>query len=126
MRNPDPTILRTMSEAQDLGVAVHYMAVTRGTPVISSDGVAVGKVRKVADNFAEHILDGVEVEAPGGTVRFIDAPEVQRTFERGVTLGISAEQFKGYGPVKPKNPLAEVASGKPGRGGLGRLFGRRR
>lgn len=115
-----------MSDAQDLGIAVHYTAVQRGTPVYSSDGVAVGTVRKVEDNFDEHILDGFEIEAEDGTVRFVDGPEVQRTFERGVTLGITADELDAHAPVKPKNPLAGGGKkGSGGGGGLGRLFGRR-
>jgi len=73
----------------DDGLAVHYTAVTRGTPVFSSDGVEVGTVERVLDNYREHILDGF-VLATGDGLRFVDGPEVQRTAERAVTLLIDA------------------------------------
>ena len=45
------------------GDPIHYSAIKRGTPVFSSDGVEVGTVRQVADNYREHILDGFVIEA---------------------------------------------------------------
>ena len=97
----------------DDGHAVHYSAVTRGTPVFSSDDVEVGKVVEVLDNYREHIFDGLVIEAPDGARRFVDAPEVARTAERAVTLNITAEEAARLGP--------------PAGGGRGlrRLFGRR-
>ena len=97
----------------DDGHAVHYSAVTRGTPVFSSDDVEVGKVVEVLDNYREHIFDGLVIEAPDGARRFVDAPEVARTAERAVTLNITAEEAARLGP-----PAG-------GGGGLRRLFGRR-
>ena len=62
----------------------------RGTPVYSSDEVEVGKVDEVLDNFRERIFDGLVIEDSSGDLRFVDAPEVARTAERGVTLSIDA------------------------------------
>ena len=76
----------------DDGHAVHYTAVTRGTPVLSSDGVEVGRVDAVLDNYREHIFDGIVLETPAGELRFADAPEVARTAERAVTLSITAAE----------------------------------
>src|SRR4029450_13883060 len=76
----------------DDGEAIHYSAVERGTPVYGSDEVEVGKVDAVLDNFREHILDGFVIETPNGDLRFVDAPEVGRTAERGVTLAISSAE----------------------------------
>jgi hypothetical protein len=77
---------------EDDGHAVHYAAVTRGTPVITSDGVDIGKVDEVLDNYREHIFDGIVIETAGGDLRFVDAPEVARTAERAVTLSIDAAE----------------------------------
>jgi len=44
--------------------------------VISADGVQVGTVDAVLDNYKEHIFDGIVVALPGGELRFADAPEV--------------------------------------------------
>lgn len=104
----------------DEGHAIHYTAVERGTPVYSEDGVEVGKVDEVVDNYREHILDGVVIESADGDLRFVDGPEVQRTFERAVVLNISAEQVSQL-PAPERAPKTF----KPRRGGgrLSRFFG---
>jgi hypothetical protein len=101
----------------DDGLAVHYTALERGIPVYSSDEVEVGKVAEVLDNYREHIFDGLVIEASDGKRRFVDAPEVARTAERAVTLGITAEEVAQLEPPAQQdaNPL----------GGIRRLFGRR-
>ena len=76
----------------DDGHAVHYSAVERGTPVYSADGVELGKVDAVLDNYREHIFDGIVMQTTAGELRFVDAPEVARTAELAVTLSISAEE----------------------------------
>ena len=90
-----PTNLRGMI---DDGEAIHYAAVERGTSVFSSDGVEVGKVEQVLDNYREHIFDGVVFRDSGGELRFADAPEVARTATRGVTLTIDAVQAAALPP----------------------------
>jgi hypothetical protein len=99
----------------DDGHAVHYSAVPRGTPVYGSDEQQVGKVVEVLDNYREHIMDGVVFETPDGVRRFVDAPEVARTAERGVTLTIPAAQAAALGPPEP--------GARPGGGALKRLLG---
>jgi hypothetical protein len=99
----------------DDGHALHYSAVERGTPVYGSDEQLVGKVVEVLDNYREHIMDGVVFETPDGVRRFVDAPEVARTAERGVTLTIPAAEATQLPPPD--------AGPRPGRGGLKRLFG---
>jgi hypothetical protein len=102
-----------VSPADD-GLAVHYTALQRGTPVWSSDGEQIGKVAEVLDNYREHIFDGLVIETPSGERRFVDAPEVERTAERAVTLNITAAE------------CAELGPPPSGRGGLRGLFRRRR
>jgi len=97
---------------------VHYTALERGTPVVSSDGEEVGRVVEVLDNFREHIFDGLVIQAAGGERRFVDAPEVARTAERAVTLNITAAECANL-PPPPKQ-------GPDGGGGVKKLFGRRR
>jgi hypothetical protein len=96
------------------GHAVHYTAVQRGTPVYGSDEQVVGKVVEVLDNYREHIMDGVVFETPDGVRRFVDAPEVARTAELGVTLTIPAAEAAVLGPPE---------SGRPMGGAVKRLFG---
>jgi hypothetical protein len=107
-----------VSERDD-GIAVHYTTVSRGTPIYGSDGELVGKVVRVLDNHREHILDGIVFEDSGGTVRFVDGPEVQRTFERAVELNIDSAAAADLGPP-PRHGLG--ATVKNSR--FGRLFGR--
>jgi hypothetical protein len=100
------------------GHAVHYTAVTPGTPVYGSDEEQVGRVIEVLDNYREHIMDGVVFETPDGVRRFVDAPEVGRTAERGVTLTIPS----GDAAALPPPPEEGSTAG----GTLKRLFGGRR
>jgi sporulation protein YlmC with PRC-barrel domain len=87
--------------SSDYGSAIHYSAVERGTAVYDSEGERVGTVRQVVDNYREHILDGFVIDDNAGTVRFVDGPEVQRTFERAVILNIDAAAVAELGP--PEN-----------------------
>jgi hypothetical protein len=103
----------------DDGHAVHYTAVERGTPVYSSDDVQVGTVDQVVDNYREHILDGIVLKASDGAIRFVDGPEVARTFERAVRLTIPADDVAQLPP-----PERGVGSFRPNvrAGRLSRLF----
>jgi hypothetical protein len=110
----------------DDGAAIHYSAVPPGTPVYSSDGVEVGTVREMLDNYREHIFDGVVFRDSAGALRFADAPEVARTAERGVTLNVTAEEAAQLGPPEKGRTSIVPNPGSGGGGALGRLFGRRR
>ena len=97
--------------AIDDGTAISYTALPTGIPVYSSDEIVVGKVREVLDNARERIFDGIVFENEAGVRVFVDAPEVARTAERGVTLTLTAAQAAELPPHK-------------GGGMLGRLMGR--
>jgi sporulation protein YlmC with PRC-barrel domain len=99
---------------------VHYTAVARGTPVISSDGEEVGTVAEVLDNYREHIFDGLVIQTTTGERRFVDAPEVARTAERAVTLNITAAECANLGPPPAREPGAGDV-----RGLFGRILGKR-
>jgi hypothetical protein len=105
----------------DEGNPIHYAAVPPGTRVYSSDGVEVGVVEVMLDNYREHIFDGVIFRDPGGELRFADAPEVARTAERAVTLAIDADAARRLGP--PEKGHAKYRPKRGGGGRLGRLFG---
>lgn len=108
-----------MASEADHGHPVHYSAVERGTPIYASDGVEVGRVDEVVDNYDEHILDGIVFEDREGEIRFVDGPEVVRTAERSVTLSISADEALRLAPPEKAPPRF-----RPGRGGrLSRLLG---
>ena len=101
----------------DDGSAVHYTALERGTPVFTSDGEQVGTVAEVLDNAREHIFDGLVIETGSGERKFVDAPEVERTAERAVTLNITAAEVAQLGPP-------QKGGRGSGGGALRRLFGR--
>ena len=105
--------------AIDDGTAVHYTAVARGTPVFASDETQVGTVQEVLDNYAEHIFDGLVIELHGGDLRFVDAPEVARTAERGVTLTIDPAAVAELPPPEKGPPVFTPRGG----GRLSRLLG---
>jgi sporulation protein YlmC with PRC-barrel domain len=77
----------------DEGHQIGYLVLPQGTPVVTSDGVEIGRVAQVLDNAREHIFDGIVVRTESRTV-FVDAPEVARIAERRVTLTITAEQAR--------------------------------
>lgn len=105
--------------SDDHGHAIHYSAVTRGTPVFSSDGAEVGKVDQMVDNYNEHILDGFVIEMADGELRFADAPEVARTLERAVVLSVDASAAAELPP--PDKGAPSFAPRRSGR--LGRMLG---
>jgi hypothetical protein len=105
--------------AADDGHPIHYSAVKRGTPVFAVDGQQVGVVDEVVDNYREHILDGFVIEGTDGELRFVDAPEVARTAERGVRLTIDSAAAAQLPP--PERAAPEYKPRRSGR--LGKLLG---
>lgn len=103
----------------DDGTAIDYSALERGTPVYSSDEQVVGEVVEVLDNSREHIFDGIVISTPAGDHRFVDAPEVARTAERGVTLTIDAAAAAQLAPPEKGPSLFRPRSG----GRLSRMLG---
>jgi hypothetical protein len=80
---------------EDDGHAIGFKVLPRGTPVRSSDGVEIGRVRRVDENKREHIFDGIVIDTPQGQ-RFLDAPEVARIAERAVTTTFPAAEADEY------------------------------
>ncbi len=105
----------------DDGEAIHYAAVERGTPVYAADGTRVGTVHQMVDNYREHILDGFVIDTDSGQRVFVDAPEVARTAERGVTLTIDPAAVA---ELPPPDTGAGSFSPNLSSGRLSKLFGR--
>jgi hypothetical protein len=77
---------------EDLGAPSSYLVLQPGAAVYTSDGKKVGEVEHVLAVPGDDIFDGIVLDTsvlPGGH-RFVDAPEVDEIFERGVVLGIDA------------------------------------
>ncbi|MGZ4275211.1 MAG: hypothetical protein ACXVFN_01945 [Solirubrobacteraceae bacterium] len=88
----------------DDGHAISYKVLRRGTPVRAADGVQVGTVRRVLDNTRENIFDGIVLDTRQGQ-RFVDAPEVVRIAEHGVTLSITSVEAQAL--PAPRSRTAE-------------------
>ena len=106
--------------SEDNGAPVHYSAIEPGTPVLGASGEQVGTVRQMVDNYREHILDGFVIEDTAGEVRFVDAPEVVRTFERAVTLSIDAAEVA---ELPPPEDGPGVFGANLNTGKLSKMFG---
>jgi hypothetical protein len=78
---------------EDDGHQIGYQALPKGVPVVSSEGIELGKVQRVLDNAREHIFDGIVIRTRDGD-RFVDAPEVARITERLVTLSITEHEAR--------------------------------
>lgn len=79
---------------EDLGHPVSYLVAKRGIPVFSSDGKKLGRVVKVQAAPEANLFDGIVFDTnrgPGGH-RFVDAPEVDTIYERGVVLTIDSDE----------------------------------
>lgn len=77
---------------EDLGHPVSYLVAKKGISVFSSDGQKLGRVVKVRAAPEANMFDGIVFDTtwgPGGH-RFVDAPEVDGIYERGVVLKIDA------------------------------------
>jgi uncharacterized protein YrrD len=92
---------------EDLGQPSSYLALEKGTEVYSSDGEQIGKVEHVLAVPEDDIFDGIVLDTsvlPGGH-RFVDAPQCQEIFERGVLLKIDRQAAESL-PEPGKNPAA--------------------
>ena len=92
---------------EDLGTPSSYLALNEGVDVYTCDGERIGKVEHVLALPEKDIFDGIVLDTsvlPGGH-RFVDAPEVEEIFERGVLLKIDREQA-GSLPEPGANPGA--------------------
>ncbi len=79
---------------EDLGHPVSYLVAQRGIPVFSSEGEKLGQVTRVLAAPEANMFDGIIFDTsrgPGGH-RFVDAPEVEAIYERGVVLKIDAKE----------------------------------
>lgn len=118
---------------EDLGAPSSYLAVKRGIPVYSSDGERLGKVVRCLSAPNLDMFDGIvfDVSSGPGGHRFVDAPEVDKIYERGVVLKIDAAAAARL-PAPGANPGAlsvdpgDLAGGRPSplRRAWDRLSGR--
>jgi uncharacterized protein YrrD len=92
---------------EDLGAPSSYLALGKGVEVYSRDGERIGRVEHVLAVPEKDIFDGIVLDRsvlPGGH-RFVDAPEVEEIFERGVLLKIDRQEAESL-PEPGANPAA--------------------
>jgi hypothetical protein len=78
---------------EDLGSKVSYLVAQKGIHVYSSDEVDLGTVVEVLDAPEADLFDGIIFDTTPhkhGGHKFVDAPEVEGIYERGVILTIDA------------------------------------
>jgi hypothetical protein len=109
--------------AEDEGPPIAYLALPRGVPVVTSDGVEIGKVHRVLDNAREHIFDGIVVDTGSGKV-FVDAPEVARIAERRVTLTFAFAEMPELPPHRGLRGSLEASAKRSAARWRRRLGGR--
>jgi uncharacterized protein YrrD len=106
---------------EDLGQPIAYPALKPGLPVYSSDGERLGKVERVLADIDANIFDGIVFDTtslPGGH-RFVDAPEVEGIYDRGVVLKVDATEAAKL-PAPSANPgtlrarAGDLGAKKPG------------
>ncbi|HEX6753890.1 MAG TPA: hypothetical protein VF093_09950 [Solirubrobacterales bacterium] len=107
----------------DLGAPISFLVLGAGVPVYSSDGEKLGEVEHVLAVPDDDIFDGIVLDTsilPGGH-RFVDAPEVEAIYERGVVLRIDAAEAEAL-PKPGANPgVLEVGPGDMAKGGNDKL-----
>jgi len=77
---------------EDLGQPSSYLSLQKGVPVYANDGKELGKVEHLLAVPNLDVFDGIILDKsilPGGH-RFVDAPQVDEIYERGVVLHIDA------------------------------------
>jgi hypothetical protein len=90
--------------SSDLGAPASYLILDKGAAVYTSDHVQIGKVERVLAVPDDDIFDGIIVDTDQGH-RFVDAPNVDEIYERGVVLNIAGENAHVL-PEPSKNPAA--------------------
>jgi hypothetical protein len=105
----------------DLGSKVSYLVAQHGVPVYSSDEVKLGTVVEVLDAPEADLFDGIIFDTTAhraGGHKFVDAPEVEGIYERGVLLTIdAAAAAKLAAPEKNPGSItvsADDVAGEPG------------
>ena len=98
---------------EDLGAPSSYLVLAEGTPVYSSDGSKLGEVEHVLADADADLFDGIVIDAsalPGGH-RFVDAPQVEEIYERGVVLTVDAAGAESL-PEPSANPGVMEVTGE--------------
>jgi hypothetical protein len=102
----------------DRGEHISYMVLELGVRVESSDGIEVGRVKRVLQVPEKDVFDGIVVATRDGE-RFADADDVGEIYERVVILRVTADEAARL-PYPGANPATmSVTPDDTSRGGVG-------
>lgn len=110
----------------DEGRPISYMALTVGTPVLSSSGTEFGKVEHVLQIPEEDIFDGIAVKAKHG-LRFVDRDQITDITTTLVRCSLTDEETANLPAPRGAlvlHPDTERDEGPSLSARYGRLFGR--
>jgi sporulation protein YlmC with PRC-barrel domain len=88
----------------DRGERISYLVLEVGTPCYTSDGEAIGRVKRVLAAPEEDVYDGLILATDEGD-RFVDADHASELYEHAVVLSIPADQVH-HLPDPTANPAA--------------------
>jgi hypothetical protein len=108
------------------GESISYLALTVGTPVLTSSGTEFGTVHHVLQLPEFDLFDGISVKTPHG-LRFVDRDQITEITKTMVRCSLTDEEAASLPPpVGPPVVEPDVArdEGRSLTARLGRLFGR--
>jgi hypothetical protein len=104
-----------MNEESEFGSPISYLVLEEGTAVHATDGTVIGTVKHVLFIPDEDIFDGLVVDTQDG-LRFVDASEVDRIYERAVVTTLTSDQAAAL-PAPEPGPAVYEADPAAGSGG---------
>ena len=107
-------------DSPDLGSPISYLALGRGTAVCAAGHEHIGTVERVLYVEQEDVFDGIVVQTDQG-LRFLDADQVDRIYERCVVTNLTVEQAGELPPPESGPPVYQVDAAEE----TGRSFGAR-
>jgi hypothetical protein len=99
-----------VSPNEAAGEPISYIALEKGTKVVSAEGKEIGKVAHVLADWDDDIFEGIVIET-GDRHRgyvFADAPHVGEIRSQAVILNLDAEQARSLPEPEPGPPVLET------------------
>jgi len=96
-----------MADAPDCGSPIAYLVLRPGTGVYTSEHEQIGTVERVLFVQEEDVFDGIVMQTGDG-LRFLDADQVDRIYERCVMTTLGSEDAKALPPPSTAPPVYTV------------------
>jgi hypothetical protein len=118
-----------VADAPDCGSPIAYLVLRPGTAVYTSGHEQIGTVERVLFVQEEDVFDGIVIQTGGG-LRFVDADQVDRIYERCVMTLLSSEEAQTLPPPTDGPPVYAAdptdAQGTSFSARFKRMFGKAR